>query len=527
MVTHESAELRAKTYDDALKALGGLISGKKRGGGDTWEHAYDGMRVFLERLNLANSMHELKVVHVAGTKGKGSTCAMVDCILRQAGYKTGLFTSPHLVDVRERIRLNGRPVSKDVFLEHFWWCHARLQEKSDSEYGMAAYFRFLTLLAMRLFLEQKVDVAIMEVGLGGRLDATNCIRSPVVCGVASLGFDHMDVLGNTLPEIAREKAGIFKPGVPAYTVSQPPDALQAMQEVAERITTVLAEVPLLQQRFPNSKQLHMKLGGTHQLQNASLAVELAAAWEAGAGQHLPGHQEAAAARLEQLARNVLPDAYLQGIQSCEWPGRSQVVQANAGDESDRLTYYLDGAHTPESMATCAHWFADVSKAGADVAAQPGHSADGDLQRVLVFNCQQERNPESLLRPLYATLKQRQALPDQALFVVPDSSYASLAKAAATGVRDTSWQSHLASVWQAEASQDDNQGTTSQSTVPLPVRSLPTLGGQRSAVLPSLTETIKLLHRAVQDRPQRRVQVLVTGSLYIVGDMLRLLGRTPV
>lgn len=176
---------------------------------------------------------------------------------------------------------------------------------------------------------------------------------------------------------------------------------------------------------------------------------------------------------------------------------AQVVQGEAGDYGDRLTYYLDGAHTPESMATCAHWFADASHASNSAEKHERH-VDGNLQRILVFNCQQvrqlsdadgsdraatppinrhrfytpfiwlhsqltpsycglplnlvraqERNPESLLRPLIATLKQRQMLPDHALFVVPDSSYASLAKAAVSSVRDTSWQQHLASVWQAQ------------------------------------------------------------------------------
>lgn len=129
---------------------------------------------------------------------------VVQLILR--GFFVVTCRSPHLIEVRERIRIDGRPVSKDLFCKHFWECWDMLH---SSEGGMPAYFRFLTLLAFKMFLAEKVDVAVVEVGLGGRYDATNVI-DPAVCGITSLGLEHTDILGSTLSEIAFHKAGIFK-----------------------------------------------------------------------------------------------------------------------------------------------------------------------------------------------------------------------------------------------------------------------------------------------------------------------------
>lgn len=525
-----------RSYDAALSALDGLITGTKRGSGGKWAHPFEAMQDFLKRLDLVDAMSKLKVVHVAGTKGKGSTCAMVESMLRQAGYRTGLFTSPHLVDVRERIRLDGRPIDKYRFLHHFWWTHGRLLEQCDDKHHMAAYFRFLTLLALRVFTEEAVDVAIIEVGLGGRLDSTNCIRNPVVCGIAALGFDHMNILGHTLPEIAREKAGIFKPGAPAFTVTQPPDAMAALQEVAGTVDVNLQEVPQLQQSFQlDAQQLDLRLGGVHQLQNASLAVALAASWEGSAGIKMPAHQHAAAIRLQQLKSGQLPAEYLRGVKLCEWPGRSQVVRDREDDVNQHLTFYLDGAHTPESMTTCAQWFADSSSstqhataASNDSRAAASATGDSDVQRILIFNCMEEREPASLLRPLAATLQRRYALPEHVLFVVPDSSYATV-KAATAGVRDTSWQQHLAAVWRRHAPQDSSNAVSPAESSGMRVAASCAVGGldtRRGAAVPSLSDALKWVRGCAQRQPQRRVQVLVTGSLYIVGDMLRQLGHSP-
>lgn len=283
----------------------------------------------------------------------------------------------------------------------------------------------------KVFLEQSVDVVILEVGLGGRLDATNCVRSPVVCGVSSLGYDHMELLGHTLPEIAREKAGIFKPGVPAFTVPQPDDALAALRDKAVAVGTPLAVVRPWG-AYNGAEAVALGLAGEHQKLNAALAVALAATWEGVAG-GAAGGGPAAAERAAEVAAGRLPAVYAAGLSAASWPGRGQIVHdavnAPAGGSCDsagggaaeqrpaqpaqpaqqqeqqgprRLSFYLDGAHTAESMATCAHWFADtIGSPQAAPAGGAAGAANGALeqaqaaeqpgpitQNVLLFNCMQ-------------------------------------------------------------------------------------------------------------------------------------------
>jgi len=208
-------ESTTESYKKALKTLNNLQSNVDS------LHNWIGMRKinpnfdlkpemtnYLSRLEL-NTM-KLPFIHVAGTKGKGSTCAFSESILRNCGLKTGLFTSPHLVSVRERIKINGIPISQELFSNYFWECWNKLEQTKTTQFpNMPAYFRFLTLMAFKIFIAEKVDVTVMEVGIGGRTDATN-VEGSVVCGITSLGYDHQEVLGNTLTEIAYEKSGIFK-----------------------------------------------------------------------------------------------------------------------------------------------------------------------------------------------------------------------------------------------------------------------------------------------------------------------------
>jgi folylpolyglutamate synthase len=296
-----------------------------------------------------------------------------------------------------------------------------------------------------VFLEQQVDVVILEVGLGGRLDATNCVRGPVVCGVSSLGFDHMELLGHTLPEIAREKAGIFKPGVPAFSVPQREDAAEALRQKAEQAGTPLAVVRPWE-GYWGAEGLELGLAGEHQKLNAALAVALAGAWEGRSPVAAALQGERARARAAAVQAGQLPAEYAAGLQAASWPGRGQVIHDSAGVDAaaavgpaaaaangtssgsggqaagaepaaaaraaaegqqplPRLSFYLDGAHTAESMVTCAHWFADATGGqpaapGAAGAAATGAAAAAAVQqqlqqqqpaglvtqRVLLFNC---------------------------------------------------------------------------------------------------------------------------------------------
>ncbi|BDA42444.1 Folylpolyglutamate synthase [Coccomyxa sp. Obi] len=527
-------------FQQAMDALGTLISGKTRGDGKTWKDAFEYMQVYLERLDLDKRLGELNVIHVAGTKGKGSTCAMVDSILRSCGYKTGLFTSPHLWDVRERIQLDGRPVSREIFLREFWKCYKRLEDQADEMVGKAAYFRFLTLLGLQTFLAEGVDAAILEVGLGGRLDATNVIRAPFACGITPLGFDHMAVLGHTLPEIAGEKAGILKPGCPAFTVPQPDDAMAVIEAKAKSVGAPLMVVPSLEE-YEGGADLELGLAGQHQRSNAALAICLAAAWEAERARQLRGsgavdavaQAEAAERRVHSLAGRRIPHEYREGLRACHWPGRAQLVEVPDEDDGgasnravgsskapSRLSFYLDGAHTEESMATCATWFADAVSTPGQGQAAATNGAPFETQRVLLFNCMQEREPARLLRPLSEVLRARGVPVHQALFVPADSSYSSLGPR--SGAPDLSWQHSMQRAWDLEN--------------PLPPRPqevlhhLPSLaqfgaqGAQKSVVVPSISTALDWLRKCVRERPNVRVQVLVTGSLYLVGDVLKHLSK---
>ncbi|KAK9835139.1 hypothetical protein WJX81_000787 [Elliptochloris bilobata] len=463
--------------DAANEALGTLISGRQRKDGKHWKTAYEYMQVYLQRLGLDDRIGELSIIHVAGTKGKGSTCAMVESILRSCGYRTGLFTSPHLWTVRERIQINGRPVTEDVYLRAFWQCYRRLEDQADEMVGKAAYFRFLTLLGLHIFLEERVDVAILEVGLGGRLDATNVVRTPAVCGIASLGFDHMEVLGHTLPEIAAEKAGIFKRGASALTVRQRPDAMQTLVAKAAEAGAPLSLAPLL------------------------------AEYEGGA-----------AKRVAAVAARRLPEEYLRGLAACQWPGRAQVVHVHqaCGNPSDPD----GGACAPPCNGHAAH----EPNLGAAEAGGCG-TRRGEVQRVLLFNCMPERDPRRLLQPLTATLAARGLALPLALFVPADSSYAKLAPSA--GPPDLSWQVALQQVWEADFAPAARLQAAGATLPPLPRRAaLAAQDAARGAVAPSLHSAVEWLRGCVRQRPGLRMQVLVTGSLYLVGDILRHLGRPP-
>jgi folylpolyglutamate synthase len=485
-------------------------------------------------LDIKRRLPELRVVHVTGTKGKGSTCAMVEAVLRASGYRTGLFTSPHLWDVRERIRINGAPVDKRVFIEHLERVHWTLEAAGCDKVAVPAYFKFLTLLGLSIFLDSALDVVILEVGIGGRLDATNCVPPPVAAGVAPLGFDHMELLGDTLPAIATEKAGIFKPGCVALTVGQRADAAAALATAAARAGVPLGVVrPLADYKIaPGAPPVTLGLAGEHQRVNAALAVALAGAFEARAAADGAGPDPAAAAaRAAALARGELPTEYAAGLAACAWHGRAEVVHdvvAGHGPSSggSSLSFYLDGAHTPESAATCAHWFAEAA-AGAPPGGgrAPGATPDAPVVdvRLLLFNCMHEREPRRLLEPLVETLVSRGAPLAGALFAPPDSTYAKLGPGDPPA--DLAWQQSLASLWQADFGAGAAGLARSVKLGPVPGPAGAAAGDAvAGAAVPSVGSALEWLRSATRARPGLRLKVLVTGSLYLVGDVLRHLGR---
>lgn len=191
---------------------------------------------------LGNPQKKFKVIHVAGTNGKGSTCAFLTSILREAGYSCGLFTSPHLVEINERFQINEVNIDNDTFLKAF----KKVKELSDMLVSEGSYhptyFEMLFLMGMVIFAEAGVDYVTLETGLGGRLDATTSVENPIACVITSISFDHMQYLGNTIEEIAREKAGIMVPGVPVIYDGNDERAGNVIREKAKELHCPAYEV---------------------------------------------------------------------------------------------------------------------------------------------------------------------------------------------------------------------------------------------------------------------------------------------
>ncbi|KAK3148606.1 hypothetical protein QOZ80_3BG0297080 [Eleusine coracana subsp. coracana] len=486
----------ATEYEEVLGRLSSLITQKVRAHSGNRGNQWDLMAHYLKILELEEPIARMKVIHVAGTKGKGSTCTFTESILRSCGFHTGLFTSPHLMDVRERFRLDGVDISEEKFLKYFWWCWNKLKEKTDDDVPMPPYFRFLALLAFKIFSAEQVDVAVLEVGLGGKFDATNVVKAPVVCGISSLGYDHMEILGNTLGEIAGEKAGIFKKGVPAYTAPQTEEAMMSLKQRASELGISLQVAdPLEPHQLKNQP---LGLHGEHQYMNAGLAVALASTWLEKQGQKdlIPAN-----------CTDPLPDHFIRGLSCASLQGRAQVVpdsQVNSEekDANNSLVFYLDGAHSPESMEICAKWFSSVTK--------EDQTCDKS-KKILLFNCMSVRDPMRLLPHLVNTSIQNGVHFDMALFVPNQSQYNKLGSSTSAPAEpeqiDLSWQLSLQEVWEKLLHGSDS-----------------TNSGKASQVFESLPLAIEWLRKNARENRSTSFQVLVTGSLHLIGDVLRLIKK---
>ncbi|CAD6209210.1 unnamed protein product [Miscanthus lutarioriparius] len=494
-------------YDEVLGRLSSLITQKVRAHSGNRGNQWDLMAHYVKILELEEPIARMKVIHVAGTKGKGSTCTFTESILRSCGFHTGLFTSPHLMDIRERFRLDGVNISEEKFLKYFWWCWNKLKEKTDDDIPMPAYFRFLALLAFKIFSAEQVDVAVLEVGLGGKFDATNVVKEPVVCGISSLGYDHMEILGNTLGEIAGEKAGIFKKGVPAYTAPQPEEAMTALKQRASELGISLQVADPLEPH--HLKDQHLGLHGEHQYINAGLAVALASSWL-----EKQGHKD----RIPLNRTDPLPDHFIRGLSSTSLQGRAQIVpdsQVNS-EEKDKdcsLVFYLDGAHSPESMEICAKWFSHATKDDRRLTSSVEQSQTSRSQKILLFNCMSVRDPMRLLPHLLDASTQNGVHFDLALFAPNQSQYNKLGSNTSAPAEpeqiDLSWQLSLQTVWE-KLLQEKGINTTKSSDT--------------SQVFESLPLAIEWLRRHARENQSTSFQVLVTGSLHLIGDVLRIIKK---
>ena len=261
------------------------------------------------------------VFHVAGTNGKGSTCAFLRGGLEAAGHRVHVFTSPHLVRYNERIRLAGKLIS-DAGLANVI---ARVLDANDAVRG--SLFEVNTAAAFLAFADTPADAVVLEVGLGGRLDATNVVAAPVACGIASIGLDHQHFLGDTIAQIAAEKAAIAKTGTPLVSLAQPPEAETAIKRVA---TEIGAELLLENRDWQLDPTLIPTLPGAHQVRNANLARQMLAA---------------------QSALHVTDAQFRTGLAAATWPARFQRLAD--GPLTQGIETWLDGAHNADAAAALA------------------------------------------------------------------------------------------------------------------------------------------------------------------------------
>lgn len=370
------------TYQEALAYLYSLTD-YERVALNTYSPAalnLDRMRDLLA--TLGNPHERFKSIHIAGTKGKGSTSAMLYSCMRQLKQHVGLFTSPHLTTFRERIQVDGALISRDELVELV----ERLQPAIAAHPGVTT-FEAVTALAFLYFAERRVDWAVVEVGLGGRLDATNVI-TPAVSVITSLSFDHMQWLGNTLPEIAAEKAGIIKYGVPVVTQAQPLEATTVLERIARERNAPLvmlgrhwrwtpgqtsldkqtfqvkqvARVRSNENPFVNDLEgwYEIPLLGKHQLDNATAVIAT---------------MDVLRARDKSL--DVSPRAIRDGMRLTQWPGRFEILRADP-------PIIVDGAHNVDSINKLAATLAEVF---------PGK------RWVVVFGCYKDKDAEGMLKAL--------------------------------------------------------------------------------------------------------------------------------
>lgn len=439
-----------------------------------------------------SDFNKLNAIHIAGTKGKGSTSAFVSSILtkflgttsQQHGKtlsKIGLYTSPHLRFVRERIQINGQPLSEEQFAHYFFDTWDRLEraaaEEGEDPGAPAAkpvYFRFLTLMAFHTYMSEGVDAAVIECGIGGAYDSTNVIHQPAVTGITSLGIDHVGVLGGTLPEIAWHKAGIIKPGSKCYTTnSQLPEANAVLEKIASEVGSELVSVDVDPRMVSGEVQLGLE--AEFQKTNASLALAIAKDWLSSRGfADDPQYDE----------------KLLQGLWDVKWPGRCETRR------EENLTWYIDGGHTLESIKLAGQWYASTQgRKTTSVDWKPS-------RRCLIFN-QQTRDAQALARALYDTLATtlRDAHPFSHAIFCTNTTFKEAGfkpdllsvNTNASDIQELKVQKELAETWKVIDAQAE------------------------VSVVRTIEEAVDLVRRHAKEG--KRVTAFVTGSLHLVGGFL--------
>lgn len=461
------------------------------------------MLAWLERAGIcASDLHKLHCIHVAGTKGKGSVCAYLTSILTQplarpAAGRVGTYTSPHLITVRERIQLDGQPISQQLFTQYFYevWdaltASARAKAARD---GLAVsdvdlegpgtkpfFFRYLTIMAFHVFLRENVKSAVVESGIGGEYDSTNILPPEAVTTtvVTQLGIDHVGMLGGTLPEIAWHKAGICKKGRTCFTRrlvggNAEEEAMKVLHQRAEAAHARLYEIvddDINHAGAFDSTNTATSLAGSFQKYNKALAVGAALEHLSQLSSSVPRPSKSS-----QWLREI-PEFCVTGLDLARLRGRCETHQ-----DHDAV-WYIDGAHTAESLHGAAEWFSECT------------SKMSDTEKVLVFN-QQDRDISRLLQDLLEGFQRHgnEACFRYAVFTTNEIQSVGLSQTAI----DTSVQAT------AMASMRRFSPDT------------------ESTVSGSVEETMRLVRNHAREAMSRgqRTAVLVTGSLNLAGAFLR-------
>lgn len=293
----------------------------------TWSESRLGLDRTIELLDrVGNPQNKLKFVHVAGTNGKGSTCAMTERILRAAGYRTGFYPSPFIEDFRERIQVNGEYISEEALTR----ITEQVSKAADAMSDHPSQFELITAIGMLYFDEMKCDIVVLEVGLGGALDSTNVIAAPLAAVITNIGLDHTEYLGDTVEKIAKTKAGIIKPGTHAVSYKQVPGVEAVLREDCAKkgVEIHFAEDfekldhSLDAQRFRYKGNIYeLGLLGVHQLRNATTVLEIIEA-------------------LKAQGYSISDAAVAEGLKEVKWPARFEVLGKNP-------LFILDGGHNPQ------------------------------------------------------------------------------------------------------------------------------------------------------------------------------------
>jgi dihydrofolate synthase/folylpolyglutamate synthase len=331
-----------KDFAKALEYLNGFTNFERKTGykADSQTLGLSRIRNILNRLGDPHT--DLPFIHIAGTKGKGSTAHITAAILQEYGYKTGLYTSPHLIDIRERICISGKPISEKDFCSTLKRVKAAANAMLKEDGEEATYFEIITAMAFLHFKTEAVDLAILETGLGGRFDATNVVR-PIVCAITRLDIDHTKQLGNTIDKIAFEKCGIIKENITVFSAEQEEKAANVIRKIAKERNAPLffvnsdelnysqvshkAELQNFDFKGPSRsiKNINLSLLGKHQIENATLAIALANYTKS------------------NLFTPVFKEEVVKSaLKKISIPARIQVLQKNP-------VVIFDGAHNPASV----------------------------------------------------------------------------------------------------------------------------------------------------------------------------------